>query len=66
MLGRLDAAGSLCRVLLPTLVGALKDAVGLWAAFVAPAAFCAAGLAAIQASHAQLIRSRREEAAKSD
>ena len=44
VLGRLDAAGSLCRVLLPTLVGALSDALGLWAAFAAPAGMCLLGL----------------------
>ncbi|EOD06419.1 hypothetical protein EMIHUDRAFT_219326 [Emiliania huxleyi CCMP1516] len=45
VLGRLDAAGSLCRVLLPPAAGALADGPGLWAAFAAQAALCLGGLA---------------------
>lgn len=45
VLGRLDAAGSLCRVLLPPAAGALADGPGLWAAFAAQAALCLGSLA---------------------
>ena len=48
VLGRLDAAGSVCRVVLPALCGWLVDECGLWAAFAAQAVLCAAGLLLIE------------------
>ena len=47
-LGRLDAAGSICRVALPTIAGALSDRHGVWAVFAAQAALCAAGVVIIE------------------
>ena len=49
VLGRLDAAGSLCRVGLPTLAGALSDRYGVGAAFAAQAALCLAGAVVVEA-----------------
>lgn len=48
VLGRLDAMGSLCRVLLPTSAGWLSDHYGVWAAFAASAGLCMAGLLLIE------------------
>ena len=48
VLGRLDAAGSLVRVLLPTAAGALSDRFGVWSAFGAQAVLCAGGLAIVE------------------
>lgn len=48
MLGRLDAAGSLCRVVLPACVGTLCDRRGLWAAFALQAALCIAGALVVE------------------
>ena len=66
VLGRLDAAGSLCRVLLPTLAGALSDRYGIWAAFAAQALLCLAGIAVVErwrrthASSGATARPKRE------
>mmetsp|Transcript_38702 Transcript_38702/g.77483 ORF Transcript_38702/g.77483 Transcript_38702/m.77483 type:complete len:86 (-) Transcript_38702:164-421(-) len=48
MLGRLDATGSMCRVLLPTLFGSLCDHYGLWAAYTLQAGLCVLGMAIIE------------------
>lgn len=67
VLGQLDAASSLCRVLLPASCGAISDRFGLWAAFAVQAGLCACGLVLIEASawlagpvpgHAPMARSR--------
>lgn len=50
VLGQLDASSSFCRVVLPTLCGALCDRFGLWSAFATQAGFCAAGLVLIESS----------------
>jgi MFS family permease len=48
VLGQLDAASSLCRVLLPTSCGAISDRFGLWAAFAVQAGLCVCGLVLIE------------------
>ena len=48
VLGRLDAAGSLCRVCLPALAGLLSDRRGLWAAWAVQAGFCAVSIVLIE------------------
>ena len=48
VLGRLDAAGSACRVIAPAITGLLIDAAGLQAAFAAQAALCFVGIAILR------------------
>jgi hypothetical protein len=48
VLGRLDAAGSLCRVLLPALTGLVCDRFGVGLAFAVQSAMSMAGLAVVE------------------